>query len=236
MKPSPWLLASLGVSALLFAGCNKKASADASPRHSDHAEGETGGDDGVTFREGRGLEFAPDVIKALNLVTAEAKVRLLAPELKITAHVFATAPRVLASARVSAAQAEPMEKASLMGARLVRIDRSAIIATRLVDLIFELDASAANRVGDFVMLVLAVDPAPVLTVPRSAVVDGASGAFVYVVDRGAYLHTPVKVGARSSDFIEIARGLEAGDVVVVAPVNQLWLAELRLTKGGGHSH
>ncbi len=35
---------------------------------------------------------------------------------------------------------------------------------------------------------------------------------------------------------EILAGLRAGDRVVATPVEQLWLAELRLTKGGGHSH
>jgi hypothetical protein len=50
------------------------------------------------------------------------------------------------------------------------------------------------------------------------------------------LRTPVKVGARSAGFSEIADGLYAGDIVVVSSVDQLWLAELRLTKGGGHSH
>ena len=37
-------------------------------------------------------------------------------------------------------------------------------------------------------------------------------------------------------IVEITDGLYAGDEVVASPVNQLWLAELRLTKGGGHSH
>lgn len=118
----------------------------------------------------------------------------------------------------------------------MRIDRSTVAATRLVDLVFELDASPRHQIGDFVTLALAVEPATVLSVPRSAVLDGATGSFVYVVNSGAYLRTPVKVGARSADFIEISDGLYAGDIVVVTPVDQLWLAELRLTKGGGHSH
>ena len=75
-----------------------------------------------------------------------------------------------------------------------------------------------------------------LTVPRSALLDSAAGLFVYVVNGEFYLRTPVKVGARSADFIEITDGLYAGDSVVATPVEQLWLAELRLTKGGGHSH
>jgi len=62
------------------------------------------------------------------------------------------------------------------------------------------------------------------------------GTFVYVVNGNFYLRTAVKTGARSTDFVEITDGLYAGDVVVTTPVNQLWLSELRLTKGGGHSH
>jgi multidrug efflux pump subunit AcrA (membrane-fusion protein) len=73
-------------------------------------------------------------------------------------------------------------------------------------------------------------------VPRSALLDTATGTFVYVVNGPAYLRTPVKVGVMSTDYIEITDGLYAGDAVVSAPVNQLWLSELRLTKGGGHSH
>jgi multidrug efflux pump subunit AcrA (membrane-fusion protein) len=76
----------------------------------------------------------------------------------------------------------------------------------------------------------------VLAVPRSALLDAATGTFVYVVNGDHYLRTPVKTEARSADFVEITDGLYAGDVVVVSPVEQLWLAELRLTKGGGHSH
>ena len=66
--------------------------------------------------------------------------------------------------------------------------------------------------------------------------DTATGAFVYVVNGEAYLRTPVKTGASDADHVEIADGLYAGDTVVASPVNQLWLSELRLTKGGGHSH
>ena len=43
-------------------------------------------------------------------------------------------------------------------------------------------------------------------------------------------------GPHFSQFIEITDGLYAGDVVATGGVEQLWLTELRLTKGGGHSH
>lgn len=236
MNPRPWFLASLAASALLLAGCGKKSSSEAGHDHSEHSEGERSGDGGVAFKEGRGLQLSSEVIKALGLVTAEAEDRALAAELNVTAQVFATKPRALASTRLPVERAGPLEKSSFTGAKLVRIDRTAASATRLVDLIFELDSPAVHQVGDFVTLALAVQPVSVLTVPRSAVLDGATGTFVYVINSGAYLRTPVKVGARSADFIEITDGLYAGDVVVVTPVDQLWLAELRLTKGGGHSH
>ncbi|HEY0908248.1 MAG TPA: hypothetical protein VGD88_10775 [Opitutaceae bacterium] len=236
MSPRPWFLVSLTLSALLLVGCGKKASSEAGHDHSEHAEGEESEESGVTFKEGRGLQLSPEVIKALSLVTTEAEERSLSAELNLTAQVFATTPRVLASARLPAEQSEPLEQSSFTGAKLVRIDRSTVTATRLVDLIFELEASSKHQLGDFVTLALAVEPSTVLTVPRSAVLEGATNTFVYVVNSGAYLRTPVKVGARSADFIEITDGLYSGDVVVVAPVDQLWLSELRLTKGGGHSH
>lgn len=239
MNPRPWFLITTAGLALVLAGCGqKKASSAAGDGHAEHAEGESeeGGEEGVTFKEGRGLQISPAVGKALNMRTAEAEDRPLTAEFNVTAQVFATQPRVLASARLAVEQADPLEKSSFTGAKLVRIDRATVAATRLVDLVFELDASSKNQIGDFVTLALAVEPSTVLTVPRSAVLEGASSTFVYVVNSGAYLRTPVKVGARSADFIEITDGLYAGDVVVVTPVDQLWLSELRLTKGGGHSH
>jgi hypothetical protein len=237
MKPRPWFLAGLSASALLLAGCGPKTSSEeAGHDHAEHGGADEGAEAGVTFKEGRGLLLSPEVVKALGLVAAEAEERPLTAGLHLTAQVFAAAPRVLASARLTGDQAAALEKSDFTGAKLVRLDRTPAAATRLVDAVFELDAPAPVRIGDFVTLALAVEPATVLSVPRSAVLDGATGTFVYVGNGGAFLRTPVKVGARSADFIEIADGLYAGDIVVVTPVDQLWLAELRLTKGGGHSH
>jgi multidrug efflux pump subunit AcrA (membrane-fusion protein) len=237
MNPHAWISTTLAVFVLLLVGCGKKAaSSEAAHDHSEHAEGEEGEDSGVTFKEGRGLQFSPEVITALSLSTAEAEERPLSAEINLTAQVFATAPRILASARVSTEQADTLEKSRFSGAKLAKIDRSIVPATRLVDLVFELDAASTHKVGDFVSLAFAGETASALSVMKSAVLDGATGTFVYVVNGDAYLRTPVTVGMRSSEFIEITDGLYAGDVVVVSPVEQLWLAELRLTKGGGHSH
>ena len=221
------------VAAMLASACGRK-SAETSGGAAEHEESEGGA--GVTFKEGRGLILDPEVKKALALKTVDVEERPLADNIRLIAQVFATSPRVLASATVPTADAEHYTKHSFKNAQLVRIDRSAAAATHLVDLIVALERSPAPAVGEFVELDFATEPLSVLAVPRSAVLDAASGTFVYVVNGEYHLRTPVKLGARSPDFIEITDGLYAGDVVVASPVEQLWLAELRLTKGGGPSH
>ncbi len=220
--------------ALALAGCGKPTSGE--HNHAEHAGAEGTGESGVAFKAGRGLRLSPEVIPALALTTAEVETRPLAGGLSVTVQVFATAPRVLATARVPAEQAATLGASPVTGARLVKRDAAAATATRLVDLVFELDAATHRQVGDFVTLPLAGETAAVLVVPASAVLDGASGTFVYVVNGDAYLRTPVTVGARADGLVGITDGLYAGDVVVVTAVDRLWLTELRLTKGGGHSH
>lgn len=233
MRPHPCFFSGLAGVSLLLAACGEPVvSADAAPDHADHTEAGAG----VTFKAGRGLQLPPPVVMALGVRTAEAEERPLTGVLNVTAQVFAIQPGVLASARLSIEQADRLGNSSFTEAKVVRIDRTALAATRLVELVLALDAAPPRKVGDFVTLALAVKPRTVLTVPRSAVLEGAASTFVYVVNSGAYLRTPVKVGARSPDFLEITDGLYVGDVVVVTPVDQLWLTELRLTKGGGHSH
>jgi hypothetical protein len=227
-----WLGLTAACLGLVLAGCGKK-DGEAEPRPSEGEEGEGGG---VTFKEGRGLSLNPEVIKALGLRTAEAEERLLADNIRLIAQVFEASPRVLASATVPAAEAAHYEQHPFQSAKLVRIDRSTESATRLVDLIVALDRTDTPAIGDFVEVVFAAEPTAVLAVPGSALLDGATGTFVYVVNGEHYLRTPVKTGARTEDFVEITDGLYAGDVVVTSPVEQLWLTELRLTKGGGHSH
>jgi multidrug efflux pump subunit AcrA (membrane-fusion protein) len=236
MKPHPWLALGLAGAALLLAACGEKASDAADHDHPDHAGDEAAAESGVAFHEGRGLQLAPAVVRALGVRTVKAEEHPLAAERTITAQVFATLPRTLASARVPVDEAEALRDTSLAGATLVRIDAAPAAATGLADAVFALDAPGAHRVGDFVTIPLRGHAARVLAVPRSAILDGAAGTFVYVVSDGAYRRTPVRLGARSGTLVEIVDGLRAGDDIVAAPVEQLWLTELRLTRGGGHSH
>jgi len=226
------LVLAMAGAALLGSGCGRKSAETAAKPEQEEA----GGAGGISFKAGRGLSLHPEVSKALGLKTAEAEERPLADNIRLIAHVFATTPQVLASVTVPAGQVEHFRKHTFKDAKLVRIDRGAAAATRLVDLIVALERTPPPAIGEFVDVDFSTEPSPVLAVPRSALLDAATGTFVYVVNGDHYLRTPVKTEARSADFVEITDGLYAGDVVVVSPVEQLWLAELRLTKGGGHSH
>jgi len=63
--------------------------------------------------------------------------------------------------------------------------------------------------------VVEIDAPPVLTVPRSAVIQTGPEAVVYL-DRGdgAYERTPVTLGRRGDEFLEVLIGLSPGDPVV----------------------
>ncbi len=62
--------------------------------------------------------------------------------------------------------------------------------------------------------VVSVEAPPVLTVPRSAVIETGPQAVVYTDEGGgAYKQTAVTLGRRGDDFVEIATGLTAGQKV-----------------------
>lgn len=60
-----------------------------------------------------------------------------------------------------------------------------------------------------------VEAPPVLTVPRSSIIQTGPEAVVYLdQDGGAYAQTPVKMGRRGDTLVEILSGLKSGDKVV----------------------
>jgi len=80
--------------------------------------------------------------------------------------------------------------------------------------------------------------APVLTVPRSAVLDSGTRQVVLVqLAEGRFEPRPVTIGKRSEDLIEIRQGLSAGEQVVVS-ANFLIDAESQLQSalGGMSAH
>ena len=185
------------------------------------------------FKDDHGLQFSPETAEAIGLHTAAAKIMPLSPELRITAQVFQTGPAALASAPITAAQASAVAGASVAGGRVERIDRGGENATGQAEVIVALDGRHA--VGDFVVITFKGASSAVLAVPRGAILDSATGKFVYLASGGFYLRTAVKTGASNHEFVAVTEGLKSGDVIVTAPVQTLWLTELRLTMAGGDS-
>lgn len=234
------LIATASLSAIfVLSGCGRHEGKDNHDGHDHdehaHEESSVPGSVQTTFKEGSGLFFPDETRRALNLATVEAEEKNIALVVPVTAQVFRSGSPALASAAVSSSIADLLDGKSPTGVRIVRIDRTASTVTGEVELILEIDRD--GKPGDFVPLTLAVpDTEPAVVIPRSALLRTTEGTFVYVANGAAFLRTPVTVGKTTADEVEITDGLYAGDVVVSHPVEQLWLAELRFTKGGGHAH
>ncbi|MFA6288433.1 MAG: hypothetical protein WC661_13705 [Opitutaceae bacterium] len=72
----------------------------------------------------------------------------------------------------------------------------------------------------------------VASIPTTALLRTVKGDFVYVVNGGWFLRTPVTTGASDSSHVEIKDGLYEGDTVVVRGVRALSLAEIQALNGG----
>lgn len=223
-----------GLAALLLVACGGRSGDHAhAPEGSGHEAHEHGTEPSSAFKEGVGLSFSVETLRALGLELAEVAEAPVGARHAVSALVFQEGPPTLASASVGADVEEVVRSRRLTGACVRDVRRAA--PGGAAELILELETPA--RAGVFVPLVLAdAEPATVLAIPRSAVLRTTLGLFVYVANGGHFLRTPVKVGAISAEKAEIVEGLYAGDQVVVRAVDQLWLAELRFTKGGGHCH
>ena len=67
--------------------------------------------------------------------------------------------------------------------------------------------------------------ADVLSVRAGSFIDESGGQYVYVVRDGVAVKTPVRLGARSVDRVEILSGLKVGDRVVVSGAENFHTAE-----------
>lgn len=68
--------------------------------------------------------------------------------------------------------------------------------------------------------------------PAEALLRTAKGDFVYVLNDGWLLRTPVTVAAGHGRDFTLKDGLYEGDVIAVRGVRALWLAELQAVNGG----
>jgi hypothetical protein len=225
--------------------------------HGDHHHGEEG--EGARYAEGKGITLLDETKEAIGLELAEAEERKLAPVLPLEAQVYRAANEptrtggeqtgsAYATALVSPQLAEKLkggESGTLKTldasyeTHVWRTDPVSKDAVNSVEVILQIpDPENTLTVGEFLSGSV-TEPgaeATVLTIPRSAVLETATGKFAFVQNGDYLLRTPVATGVESAEYTEITDGIYAGDVVATNPVETLYLIELRLTKGGGHSH
>ena len=231
---------------------------EADEKQSDHHHhGEQA--EGARYAKGKGITLLDETKEAIGLGLEEAEERKLRPVLALEAQVYRTASEptrsggeqsgsAYATALVNPKVAERLkggEPATLKSddlsyeAEVWRIDPLSKDAVNNVEVILQIpDPQNTLSVGEFVsgFVVESGSDMTVLTVPRSAVLETASGKFAFVQNGDYLLRTPIITGAESTEYTEITDGLYAGDVVATNPVETLYLIELRATKGGGHSH
>lgn len=221
--------------ALALAGCGaqKPAAADGEHAH-DEAHEHAGDAASVQFKEDAGLLLPAETAAALGLKTATVTERVITGRFEVTASVFDPGPPARASSIVPAAVADELARHPPVEATVLAVRRDLSPALNQVEIVLALPGTPAA--GSTVTLQLSGSARTSPAVPRSAVLRSAAGTFVYRVNESHLLRAPVRTGADDGEYCEILDGLHTGDVVATTAVEQLWLTELHLTKGGGHSH
>lgn len=237
----------------------REAVAEATPQSN---AGATDQEEEVSFQEGKGLILSEATAQALGLKEEPVTQRELKFTLPVNVQIYREAAEkssksigeksgsAYATVMLSIPEAEKLR----LGTKVIfdppvgadkpvegilwKLDRTQTSITEKVEALIAIP-DQANRLSIGVFLKGQAQPEAasksVLSVPGSALLDTVQGKFVYVAKDGAYLRTAVKIGESDQNAVEITDGLQAGEQVVVAPVEKLWLIELRLTKGGGHA-
>jgi hypothetical protein len=239
--------AALFLLALALTGCGHKEG-DHAHHDGDHshggAHGHSHGDDaesfsGATFKEGTGITVLDETRKSLGLQTAEVAEQTLPRKIRFVAHMFGAKGE-------TALGTVPVQEATLLRTGLPVLLMSSARATTgevqrvtkplandEAEVIVALRSATTLKNGDFGEAVVSVPgEKSALVIPREAVIRGAMGDLVYVVNGEAYLLTWVELGAESGGLVEVTDGLLAGDSVVTRGAMDLWLVELRAQKGG----
>ena len=221
---------------LALAGCKKNP-----------GEAAVGGETveiGPKYSPKSGLSVPPDTRRSLGLKVVEVTEQRVPATLDVQLRVYqAGKESMLASASVTPEEAKALKRGLAVHARsndtnlagrVLRVNDELQKSTGMAEVLVEFDGtSAAPAVGAFLSASVALDSAaPVVTIPRAALLECSDGHSVYTVSGESFVRAPVKVGSISGDLVEIKDGLYAGDQVVLQPVMSLWMTELAATKGG----
>ncbi|MEI6375658.1 MAG: hypothetical protein WCO97_00510 [bacterium] len=259
MNSIPHLMACLFLLVLLD-GCTPEKPSAEKERLTEHSDKESkeSKEQSATYEEGKGLLLKPESSEAIGLEFAKVRAEAVSSRVAVEAQIYAAAGDPIrdrklkqraanASAVIPAESAQPMKVGDrvvltkgtdeLTGS-LAKFSSSPGGGAHHTTLIMELiDPKKLLRVGEFIQVTVAspTTNTATLTIPRRALLETITGPFVFLEREGHLLRIPVTTGAITTDSVEITGGLTLGERVVTAPVELIYLTELRLTKGGGHT-
>jgi len=212
----------------------------------------------VSYKEGKGLLLKPETAEAIGLQFASVSEQPLSSSIELEAQVYLAAgdampahnlnPRsAYASAVIDANEAKQLnvgDRVTLtkgkdeFSGRLTKISSYPGGGGHQTSLTLEIaDPKSHLHVGEFIHVAVIGPLAkkPMLSIPKAALLETITGSFVFVEREVHLLRIPVVAGTVAGDSVEITEGLTVGEKVVLAPVELIYLTELRLTKGGGHA-
>lgn len=212
---------------------------------------EAHGNEPWSFKEGRGITLSEPTRQATGISLAPVEFAAILPERNgIAAQIYRSAAEATdkksasASLWVPSATADALAVGQKVGVTNGQSDFSAAVAALKAAtqagapteiLLTVNDDEAKLRVGDFLQVRLAQDdskPREATTIPVGAVVESVRGNFVYAANGDAFLRTPVVLGSRQGDRVEVVDGLFEGDEIVAAGASNLWMIELQAVNGG----
>lgn len=250
MKIAALVLSSAMAALVILCGCQQKHAQtdDSADEHHNH---DHPAEEGVTFKEGKGLHVPPETAQFIGLLIEEVGEKAIGSSINFNGHVYQHSSagkgndrEALASGYISASNAallkagqEAKINSSSDGGfegQVLRIDSNGKTNSSRVEVLVGIkDPEGKLTVGSLINATLSLSKEKNGTVvPQEAILRTAEGNFVYTLSGDRFVRAPVKVGGRDASHVQITDGLYAGDQVVVRPVMTLWLAELQSIRGG----
>jgi len=259
MSSMPSLIVCLGLSVCLLGCTSEKSSPEKeSATESLDKEPKDSNQQSVSYEEGKGLLLKKEAAEAIGLKSATVSEQDMPSRIQMVAQVYMAAGdpahdhnQKQRSAYASAVIPAEMSKLMKGGDRITlikgmdelfgelsKLSPSPGGGTHQTTLTLEIiDPKKLLHVGEFIQATVKGPQTKRATVsiPRQALLETITGTFVFLEREGHLLRIPVTTGTTTSDSVEITEGLTLGDKIVTAPVELIYLTELRLTKGGGHA-
>lgn len=197
-------------------------------------ETESAPENGAQYKEGKGVTLTPLMAQSIQLKTAEVQEEVIAHSYSTTlqaTRIGNEASGWLTEEQASQIQTGMMVELGSSKGRVLRMEKSPFVALGDYEVIVTTDETL--QPGDALNATFRFPAGdPVTSIPKSALLTTAEGAFVYAQNDEYFLRTPVQIGSVNEDHVEIIDGLYTGDVVVTTPVMSLWLSELQILRGG----